>query len=654
LKIIWAFYFKLKFFTMCIYRISIILITLLSVVKPAFSQSLTWTPDNGDGVSFFQEANWIDESTGLEPESGTLDNGVTINRDIDILNSASVCGGTSGVGGDILVGEGNFQLTNSTVLMNESKACGMSFNTGMDFKLDGGICYTNHISGANVELVNDSEIEFYGSVPLSDGANINIISDSWSISFNALSKEEFLAAYLELITINGNEAVEDENIAVWYNGSGTVVTPASYVMDTPLTLYSGTNLTGDEQSLICGLYDGTLSDFDDQTRSFKLNAGYMVTFAQDTLGDGVSKVYIASEDALEINLPDELQNTVSFVRVSPWFGATKKGICAKSYDVVDTMNVTWFYDWGNSDESLDSREYVPMNWSGGSFSASSSLGQTMNYNHHLAFNEPDNDDQANMTTDKAIEKYKYLLASGLRLGSPAVTDGANGKAWRDTFMTKAIDEDLRVDFMAVHYYKRTTASKFYTWLKDIYDSYGLPIWVTEFNYGGTWLDDITMDEATVGLESYVSMLDTAQFVERYAVFTWQPPSTLSLMEVRSPIELSTSGIYYRDHEAPTAYTQEEYDQIADTETGIFSEEEQSLKLTIYPNPVTNGVLYVELNDEYSLKELKITIYDMTGTAFLYQNNGKLNVDVSGLSNGFYIMKISTGDGQAIQKIFITN
>jgi hypothetical protein len=121
-----------------------------------------------------------------------------------------------------------------------------------------------------------------------------------------------------------------------------------------------------------------------------------------------------------------------------------------------------------------------------------------------------------------------------------------------------------------------------------------------------------------------------------------------------PIELSTSGIYYRDHEAPTAYTQEEYDQIADTETGIFSEEEQSLKLTIYPNPVTNGVLYVELNDEYSLKELKITIYDMTGTAFLYQNNGKLNVDVSGLSNGFYIMKISTGDGQAIQKIFITN
>ncbi len=638
---------------MSIYRITIILVFLSSVVKPLFSQSLSWTPDNGDGISFFQEDNWIDESTGLAPESGTLDNGVIINRNINILYSSSVCGGTSGVGGDILVGEGNFLLTNATVLMNESKACGISFNTGMDFKLDGGICYTNHISGANIELLNDSEIEFYGTMPLNNGANINIISDSWSIRFNALSRQEFLADYLHLITINGNEAVEDDNIAVWYNGSCTVVTPVTYVMNTPLTLYSEINFTGDEQSLICGLYDGTLSEFDDRALSFKLDAGYMVTFAQDTLWDGISKVYIASEHTLEINLPDDLQNTVSFVRVSPWFGATKKGICAKSYDVVDTFNVTWFYDWGNSDESLDSREYVPMNWSGGSYSASSSLGQKMNYNHHLAFNEPDNDDQANMTTDKAIEKYKYLLTSGLRLGSPAVTDGAKGKAWRDTFMSKAIDEGLRVDFMAVHYYKRTTASNFYTWLKDIYDSYGLPIWVTEFNYGGTWLDDITMDEATAGLESYVSMLDTAQFVERYAVFTWQPPSTLSLMEARSPIELSSSGIYYRDHEAPTAYMQEEYKQGTDTETGIFSEEEAPWELTVFPNPVTKGILYVELEDEYSLKDLKIAIYDMAGATLLYQNNGQSNVDVSDLPNGFYLIKISTEKSRAIQKIFIT-
>jgi hypothetical protein len=379
----------------------------------------------------------------------------------------------------------------------------------------------------------------------------------------------------------------------------------------------------------------------------------MATFAQNTLGTGVSKVYVASEKSLEINLPTELQKSISFVRVSPWYESGKKGIGAKGNDVVDALDVSWFYDWGNSDVSVNSREYVVMNWGGDpSYEAVTGFGQKMELNHHLAFNEPGNEDQSNMAVDVAVERYEKLQASGLRLGSPGNTDNAKGAEWRNEFMRKAFSRGLRIDFIAVHYYKKTTAQNFYNWLKAIYDLYHLPIWITEFNYGATWTDPGTVDVVNAGLQSYVSMLDTTSFVERYAVFTWQPPSTMSLMSVRNPVTLNETGLFYKEHQSPLAFFSEEYEQGPDLSLGFLTRKSHNINLSVFPNPVKNGFMYVNLKEGGHSGDFEICIYDLGGNILLKQNNDDGKVDVCALPSGIYLLKVTSAKGESTEKIVI--
>jgi hypothetical protein len=337
---------------------------------------------------------------------------------------------------------------------------------------------------------------------------------------------------------------------------------ASKVNDPILKIYSGYDFTGEEHEIYVGYYNGNLADYDDWAVSFTLEKGYIATFAENINGTGASKVYVAADNNLSINLPVDLQKKVSFIRVSPWFDVHKKGMAGKGIDVIQEFNNSWHYNWSISGSDVDDAKFVPNQWSGGSISNAQNLGKRMDIAHYMAFNEPDGSDQANMTVDKAIEKYEAMLASGLRLGSPATKDNTNGQTWRDEFMTKAAANGLRVDYIVVHYYKKTTAQSFYNWLKAIHDKWQRPIWVKEFNYGAIWTDQPASNEAARdGLESYMEMLDTTSFVERYSVFTWQPDNPIySLMTVRNPVTLSSSGIMYRDHEAPKAYTQEVYEQ----------------------------------------------------------------------------------------------
>ena len=71
-----------------------------------------------------------------------------------------------------------------------------------------------------------------------------------------------------------------------------------------------------------------------------------------------------------------------------------------------------------------------------------------------------------MTKKTAAERYKTLLASALRLGTPGVTDGTNGRTWLDNFMDIVLEAGYRVDFIPVHYYKTMSAANFYAGLKD--------------------------------------------------------------------------------------------------------------------------------------------------------------------------------------------
>ena len=52
------------------------------------AQDYHWT-GNGDGIDFFQEANWMDTASGLNPEDGTINPSQSINFNLFLTCEAS-------------------------------------------------------------------------------------------------------------------------------------------------------------------------------------------------------------------------------------------------------------------------------------------------------------------------------------------------------------------------------------------------------------------------------------------------------------------------------------------------------------------------------------------------------------------------------------
>jgi hypothetical protein len=185
----------------------------------------------------------------------------------------------------------------------------------------------------------------------------------------------------------------------------------------------------------------------------------------------------------------------------------------------------------------------------------------------LGYNEPDSKSQSNMTPDQAIAQWPLLMHSGLRVGSPAVTDG--GVKWLYSFMDKADSAGYRVDFVPVHFYRGCqTAAQFYSFLKAIHDRTGRPVWITEFNNGANWTTSTSCPQPTyaenaAALQSFLHMLDTASFVERYALYEWVQDSR-QLFYSTEPVVLNPAGAVYRDDPSPMAYDRKtEFDPYAE-------------------------------------------------------------------------------------------
>jgi len=87
-----------------------------------------------------------------------------------------------------------------------------------------------------------------------------------------------------------------------------------------------------------------------------------------------------------------------------------------------------------------------------------------------------------------------------------------------------------------------------------------------------------------------------------------------------------------------------------SELGI---EEEVLKLSIYPNPTTNGVVYLSFND-HNLINI-IDIYDISGKvvkAITKENISSNKFKIDNLNHGVYFVKISTNLGVLTKKIIV--
>ncbi len=145
----------------------------------------------------------------------------------------------------------------------------------------------------------------------------------------------------------------------------------------------------------------------------------------------------------------------------------------------------------------------------------------------LGFNEPDSASQSNLTPQQAVALWPRLERTGLILGSPATATPSDG--WLASFMALAQQRDLRVDFIALHYYQDFTnpnaVSALRRQLISLHNHYRRPIWITEI---GTidiriWHEPMTGIPTDAFAARYMrklfAMLDALRFVQRYAWFT---------------------------------------------------------------------------------------------------------------------------------------
>lgn len=165
--------------------------------------------------------------------------------------------------------------------------------------------------------------------------------------------------------------------------------------------------------------------------------------------------------------------------------------------------------------------FVPMVW-GATAAGGVDTGGLAGEPVVLGFNEPDLRAQSNLTVAQAIALWPDLMATGARLGSPAVATShtLGSTSWLGKFMAQANAAGLRVDFIAVHYYSTNPdVAAFKTWLTKVYNTYKLPIWVTEWGLVDfTNPDRFTATETAKFFTDGTLMMDGLGFVEKQAWF----------------------------------------------------------------------------------------------------------------------------------------
>lgn len=175
-----------------------------------------------------------------------------------------------------------------------------------------------------------------------------------------------------------------------------------------------------------------------------------------------------------------------------------------------------------TDTSAYQDAFTPMIWGANDMKYVRAPGFFGSEDTLLTFNEPDNRDQANLSVSQALSYWPELMATGMRLGSPATTtaETLGTGSWLDSFMTQAEAKGYRVDFVAVHYYSTNpSVAEFKAFLEKVYEAYDRPIWVTEWalaDWGNP--NRFSTEQQRDFFETATQMLDELPFVERHSWF----------------------------------------------------------------------------------------------------------------------------------------
>ncbi|MDR1763859.1 MAG: T9SS type A sorting domain-containing protein [Dysgonamonadaceae bacterium] len=439
-------------------------------------------------------------------------------------------------------------------------------------------------SDAQVSVSDGADLHLTSQTPLTNSTITLQTENSW-LFFDSIRPNVVISNYLQFVKIGNSQAaaVNNSNVRVEIYVGGAVVIPQPSNA-TPLQVFDGQNFSGDVVSYSVAR-NTSLGAMDNKIRSFKLKRGYMATLATMASGLGYSRVFIADGADLEIPvLQPELDQTVSFIRVTKWFYTSKKGWCSSGggrLNEIDLTASTWWYSWSAtaSNSNRPNQEYVPIKQKPGWPSSSEILG-VPNVNHVLHYNEPDKSDQANATVEQAIADMPELLATGYRIGSPAIADNLT---WLYSFVDECERLNYRLDFVAIHAYwggaggayntytnGQLDINKWYNRLKEIHDRVKRPLWITEWNNGANWTSEswpsgteAQQQKQLADLQKIINMMDTCSFIERYSIYNWVEDKRALVMGTNSSGAqtaggtinqyLTPAGEFYRDNHSAMAF-----------------------------------------------------------------------------------------------------
>ena len=408
----------------------------------------------------------------------------------------------------------------------------------------------NYTVGSNAELLI--------TAPAIANGTVNLTADSGWLILDGVLPSRAINLHLSYIMVNGQPARNNINVKVTNYLRGCVIMAHSPTYEA-LTLYKDAGYAGDEIKCFPYKYykEAELGSFNNEVSSFKLKKGYMATFAQNQDGTGYSKVFIADKEDIEVStLQLALNNEVSFVRVFPWRYTEKKGMGWSIKSPIQTLRGSWFYNWGSTTtEGVVDIEFVPMKWTARNDIDSQwqTIVNNNTSNHLLGFNEPDAATQANMSLDLILKRWPKMMESGMRLGSPCP---AGNKQLLYDFIKKCDELNYRVDFVTLHDYGEGTAQQFYNNCKTLHDKTGRPVWVTEFNFGGTWTAGRpTYAQSAARIKEIIERYDTEGIIERYAIFNFDETDQNRAV-FYNPVEnlnITPLGVAYRDQTSGMAF-----------------------------------------------------------------------------------------------------
>lgn len=219
----------------------------------------------------------------------------------------------------------------------------------------------------------------------------------------------------------------------------------------------------------------------------------------------------------------------------------KRGVGENSFSLAVEMDVlkpgvSWYYNWAATPskgfesqvEQYEGIEFVPMCWND-NYDPDKIREYVKNHpdcKYILGFNEPNFTNQANMTPEKAAEKWPQLQALAkelnLKLVAPALNYSPNAPyqdpcKWMDEFV--ALVGNDAFDYTAIHVYGgfgviKDLATKFH-------DKYGKDVWLTEFCYwpeAGNQNNSVAMSTQISFMVQAVEWLETTPWIARYAWF----------------------------------------------------------------------------------------------------------------------------------------